>query len=121
LILGFHYLLEGGEGVLGHGGQGAAGVAQAGDEAGAAQAGGAGRLAHRAPLALRRLLGRQLVDGRVPHVAAGAPFLAHGPADLVGDLIGHAARTRAHQPALEISDRVGRPTGLAVRPGLPAG
>jgi hypothetical protein len=106
LILGLHDLLEGGEGILDHGRQDAAGVSQPCAQARAGHAGRAGRLANRAPLALRRFIGRRLVGGRVPRVAAVPLFLANRPLDLVGYLVSHAARARAHQPALKISDGV---------------
>src|SRR5260370_25041746 len=115
LILGLHELLEGGEGVLDHGRQHAARAGQLRAEpAGACRARGAGRLADRTPLALGRLIGQQLGGGRVPHVAAAAPFGAEGPPDLVGDLVRHAAGAGLHQPALEVGDGVTAP-GLTVR------
>jgi hypothetical protein len=114
LILGFHGLFEGGEGILDDRGQDTAGARQASAEAGAGQAGRAGRLADRAPLAFQRLVGRHLGRRRVPHVTAlPAAFLAHRPFDLVGDLVGHAARARFHQPALEIGDGVAVAARLA--------
>src|SRR5208337_2336275 len=76
---------------------------------GAACPGRAGRLADRAPLALRGLAGRRLVRGRVPHIAAVPPFGADRPLHLVGDLVRHAARARLHQPALEVGDGVTPP------------
>ena len=117
LILGLYDLLEGGEGVLGHRGQGTAGPGQAGYQAaGRAQPGRAGRLADRAPLALRRLLGWRARWWPCPTRHDGrTPLLADRPADLVGNLVGHAARARAHQPALEVSDRVVAPASLAAR------
>ena len=105
----FHGLLESGKGVLEDGSQDPAGVGEAGTEAGTRHPGRAGRLADRAPLALGRLVGRRLVGGRVPHVTAVAPVLAYRPADLVGDLVSHAARAGAHQPALEIGEGVAAP------------
>jgi hypothetical protein len=112
-ILIFHDLLESGKRVLGHRGQGSADVGDAGHQARTGQPGRTRRLADRAPLALRRLLGRRLVGRRVPHVTAVAPFLADRPAHLVGHLVGHAARARAHQPALEVGEGVVAPAGLA--------
>src|SRR5271165_1653989 len=111
LILGLQDLLEGGEGILDHGRQHPARVSQARAKTpGAAGAGRAGRLADRAPLALRRLAGRRLVRGRVPHVAAVTPpFGADSPLDLIGDLVRHAARARLHEPALEVGDGVTSP------------
>jgi hypothetical protein len=107
LILGLHGLLEGGEGILDDRGQDAACARQASAEARAGQAGRPGCLADRAPLAFQRLVGRQLGRRRIPHVTALTPaFLAYRPFDLVGDLVGHAARARFHQPALEIRDGV---------------
>src|SRR5260370_27824724 len=114
LILGLHDLLEGREGVLDHGRHHAARAGQLRAEpAGACRARGAGRLADRTPLALGRLVGRQLVGGRVPHVAAAAPFGAEGPPDLVGDLGRHAAGAGLHQPALDVGDGATAP-GLTV-------
>src|SRR5712692_9580511 len=107
LILGFHDLLEGGEGILDHGRQHPARVGQPRAETThAAHAGRTGRLADRAPLALRRLVGRRLVGGRVPHVAAVTPFGAARPLHLVGDLVRHAARAGLHHSALEVGDGV---------------
>jgi hypothetical protein len=114
LILGFHGLLEGGEGILDDRGQDSACARQLGAEAGAGQAGRAGGLADRAPLAFQRLVGGQLGGRRVPHVTAGPPlFLAYRPLDLVSDLVGHGARARLHQPALEIGDGIAVPAWLA--------
>ena len=114
LILGFHGLLEGGEGILDDRGQDTASARQPGAEARTGQTGRAGRLADRAPLAFQRLVGRQLGSRRVPHVTAVPPlFLANCPLDLVGDLVGHAARARFHQPALEIGDGIAAAARLA--------
>jgi hypothetical protein len=112
LLLGFHDLLEGGEGIGDHRRQHPARVRQPGSEARTAQARRPGRLADRAPLALQRFVGRQLVRRRIPHVTLVTPLLAHGPLDLVRDLVGHAARARLHQPALEIGDGVAAPARL---------
>jgi hypothetical protein len=122
LILGLQDLFEGGEGILDYGRQHSARVSQSRAESpGVACAGRPGRLADRAPLTLRRLAGRRLVRGRVPHVGAGFPVLAQRPLDLVGNLIGHAASAGLHQPALEIGDGVGGPGRLAGAAGLAIG
>jgi len=114
LVLSFHGLFEGGEGILDDRGQDAAGTRQASAQAGAGQAGSPSRLADRTPLTFQRLVGRQLGRRRVPHITAVPPaFLAYRPFDLVGDLVGHGARARFHQPALEIGDGVAAAARLA--------
>src|SRR6201994_347417 len=103
-----HGRLEGRVGLLDHGGQRVAGPGQ-----GRAQPGGARALAlphpargpaDRTPGTLGRLvLGP--VGGGVPHVGRGL-VLAQGPADRAGHFLAHAAGAGAHQPALEVAQRV---------------
>src|SRR5580704_19181280 len=121
LILGFHELIEGGEEILRHRGQGSAGVGDEIAKTRPGHPGRAGRLADRAVLALGRLGGRRLVGGRVPYVTAVTLLLAQGALDLVGDLVRHAARASAHQPALEIGDGVAGLPGLAAAASLAVG
>ena len=99
--------LEGGEGLLDHGGEGVTGPGQGRAYRPRGIAHPAGRAADRAPRHTGCFVMDRARRGGFPHVSAlTGRLLAHRPAHLPGRVPGGAARTRTHQPSLEVTHRV---------------
>src|SRR5579875_2036174 len=109
-----HGGFEGRVRLLDDGGQRVAGPGQLGTQAAglAALAQPAGRTADRAPGAFRGLAVVRPRRGHVPDVGLVAAIATERPAELSGQVLAEAARTRAHQPPLEVTDGVWLPVPL---------